>query len=148
MKALGNIEEIGKPLLNRSKTSTLQYSVPDHNNLDFAEHARRNGCVVIDNSSAFRMEKSIPLVIPEINEDALDNHAGIVANPNCSTAITLMGYFHYIRDGLKILCFHLPGCFRSRSTGFDTLENELEHLWVKTLNHHLYRKAIPPPYCS
>ncbi len=49
-----------------------------------------NGAVVIDNSSAWRMEQSVPLVIPEVNgEDAL-NHQGIIANPNCSTIIALM----------------------------------------------------------
>ena len=46
----------------------------------------KDGCVVIDNSSAFRMEKDVPLIIPEINgDDALESHNGIIANPNCST---------------------------------------------------------------
>jgi aspartate-semialdehyde dehydrogenase len=43
------------------------------------------GCVVIDNSSAWRMEENVPLVVAEVNPDALDRHQGIVANPNCST---------------------------------------------------------------
>lgn len=58
--------------------------------LALAPEAVRRGCVVIDNSSAFRMREDVPLVVPEINETALDAHRGIVANPNCSTAITLM----------------------------------------------------------
>jgi len=58
--------------------------------LALAPEAARRGCVVIDNSSAFRMRDDVPLVVPEINEAALDAHRGIVANPNCSTAITLM----------------------------------------------------------
>lgn len=58
--------------------------------LALAPEAVRRGCVVIDNSSAFRMREDVPLVVPEINEVALDAHRGIVANPNCSTAITLM----------------------------------------------------------
>ncbi len=58
--------------------------------LALAPEAVRRGCVVIDNSSAFRMRDDVPLVVPEINEAALDAHRGIVANPNCSTAITLM----------------------------------------------------------
>ncbi len=58
--------------------------------LALAPEAVRRGCVVIDNSSAFRMREDVPLVVPEINEAALDAHRGIVANPNCSTAITLM----------------------------------------------------------
>ena len=58
--------------------------------LALAPEAVARGCVVIDNSSAFRMRDDVPLVVPEINADALDAHRGIVANPNCSTAITLM----------------------------------------------------------
>jgi aspartate-semialdehyde dehydrogenase len=55
-----------------------------------APEAVKHGCVVIDNSSAFRMQDDVPLVVPEINPEALDTHRGIVANPNCSTAIALM----------------------------------------------------------
>ncbi|MDO8561437.1 MAG: aspartate-semialdehyde dehydrogenase [bacterium] len=58
--------------------------------LKFAPIAAKAGCVVIDNSSAFRMDKSVPLVVPEINAKALKGHKGIIANPNCTTIITLM----------------------------------------------------------
>ncbi|MHC4140701.1 MAG: aspartate-semialdehyde dehydrogenase [Planctomycetota bacterium] len=58
---------------------------------DLAPAAARQGAVVIDNSSAFRMQPDVPLVIPEINGDVLDCATpGIVANPNCSTIIALM----------------------------------------------------------
>ncbi|MFO7937783.1 MAG: aspartate-semialdehyde dehydrogenase [Kiritimatiellia bacterium] len=53
--------------------------------------AVRRGCIVIDNGDDFRMDDRVPLVIPEINPDALDKHRGFIANPNCSTIITLMG---------------------------------------------------------
>lgn len=51
----------------------------------FAPIARNAGCVVIDNSSAWRMEADVPLVVPEVNPDAVVGHRGIIANPNCST---------------------------------------------------------------
>ena len=50
---------------------------------EFAPIAVKAGCVVIDNSSAFRMDDAVPLVIPEINAADLKNHHGIIANPNC-----------------------------------------------------------------
>ncbi|MFA8438691.1 aspartate-semialdehyde dehydrogenase [Pueribacillus sp. YX66] len=50
-----------------------------------AHEAVKHGAVVIDNTSAFRMDPDIPLVVPEVNEQALKNHNGIIANPNCST---------------------------------------------------------------
>lgn len=59
----------------------------------FAQEAARRGCIVVDNSSAFRMDPNVPLVVPEINPDAVDGHHGILANPNCSTAISLMGLY-------------------------------------------------------
>ena len=52
--------------------------------------AAKRGAVVIDNSSAFRMEEDVPLVIPEINPEDIALHKGIIANPNCSTIIALM----------------------------------------------------------
>lgn len=58
-----------------------------------APEAAKRGCIVIDNSSAFRMDADVPLVVPEINAHALAAHKGIIANPNCSTAIALMGLF-------------------------------------------------------
>jgi len=56
----------------------------------FAPHAVKAGAVVIDNSSAFRMDPEVPLVVPEVNPDAVRSHKGIIANPNCSTIIMVM----------------------------------------------------------
>ena len=60
---------------------------------EFAPIAARAGSVVVDNSSAFRMDDSVPLVIPEINAGDVRGHKGIIANPNCTTAVTLMALF-------------------------------------------------------
>lgn len=59
----------------------------------FAPLAAQAGCVVVDNSSAFRMDPKVPLVVPEINAADVMWHAGIIANPNCTTAITLMALY-------------------------------------------------------
>src|SRR5438477_2602795 len=60
---------------------------------EFAPIAAGAGCVVVDNSSAFRMDDSVPLVVPEINGADVRKHKGIIANPNCTTAITLMALY-------------------------------------------------------
>ena len=60
---------------------------------EFAPLAAQAGCVVVDNSSAFRMDNAVPLVIPEINAADVRAHKGIIANPNCTTAITLMALY-------------------------------------------------------
>lgn len=56
----------------------------------FGPIAAKAGCVVVDNSSAFRMDPTVPLVIPEINPEACAQHHGIIANPNCSTIIAIV----------------------------------------------------------
>ena len=60
---------------------------------EFAPVAAAAGCVVVDNSSAFRQDDSVPLVVPEINAADVRAHKGIIANPNCTTAITLMALY-------------------------------------------------------
>ena len=69
--------------------------------LKYAPEAAKRGCVFIDNSSAFRMEKDIPLVIAGVNDDDLKMHHGIIANPNCSTS-QLMLVLKPLHDYAKI----------------------------------------------
>ena len=57
---------------------------------EFAPYAVETGCVVIDNSSAFRMDPNVPLVVPEVNPEDVKKHKGIIANPNCSTIIMVV----------------------------------------------------------
>jgi aspartate-semialdehyde dehydrogenase len=67
-----------------------------------APDAVKSGCLVIDKSSHYRMDPDVPLVIPEINPQGLRAHKGIIANPNCSTAVTLMALWPLHRAfGLK-----------------------------------------------
>jgi aspartate-semialdehyde dehydrogenase len=56
----------------------------------FAPEAVRRGAIVVDNSSAFRLQEGVPLVVPEVNPQALRSHRGLIANPNCSTIIMLV----------------------------------------------------------
>lgn len=78
------------------------FSAGSDNSVKYAHEAVKRNCVVIDNSSAFRMDPSVPLVVPEINPEALEEHQGIIANPNCSSAITLMAIYPlHRRFGLK-----------------------------------------------
>ncbi len=66
-----------------------------------APEAVKRGAVVIDNSSAFRMDPNVPLVVPEVNPQAIHDHQGIIANPNCSTIIMAMA-LKPIYDRVKI----------------------------------------------
>jgi len=66
------------------------FSAGASRSLEFAKHAVESGAVVVDNSSAFRMDPEIPLVVPEVNPDDILKHRGIIANPNCSTIIMVV----------------------------------------------------------
>ena len=67
----------------------------------FAPHAAHAGCVVVGNSAAWRMDERCPLVVPEVNPQALDAHQGIIANPNCST-IQMLVVLKPLHDAGKI----------------------------------------------
>jgi aspartate-semialdehyde dehydrogenase len=68
---------------------------------EVARKAAESGCVVVDNSSAWRMETDVPLVVPEVNPDDVDWNKGIIANPNCST-IQMVVALKPIHDAAKI----------------------------------------------
>ncbi len=68
---------------------------------EFGRLAQKKGCIVIDNSSAFRLEPDVPLVVPEVNPEHLKKHQGLIANPNCSTIIMVMA-LHPIHQYGKI----------------------------------------------
>ncbi|HNT36156.1 MAG TPA: aspartate-semialdehyde dehydrogenase, partial [bacterium] len=71
-----NSFEKGEIILSSAGGGTSKWFVP---------HAVKSGAVVVDNTSAFRMEPEVPLVVPEVNPHAIQRHKGIIANPNCST---------------------------------------------------------------
>jgi aspartate-semialdehyde dehydrogenase len=67
------------------------FSAGGSRSLDWAPRAVAAGALVVDNSSAFRMDPAVPLVVPEINPHDLKDHRGIIANPNCTTIVLTMG---------------------------------------------------------
>ncbi|NGQ94065.1 aspartate-semialdehyde dehydrogenase [Brevibacillus sp. SYP-B805] len=99
LKLLASGRSAGKTVTFKGKAITIEEAKPDsfvgvHFALfsaggavskELAPHAARHGAVVIDNTSAFRMDPEVPLVVPEVNMHAAFSHKGIIANPNCST---------------------------------------------------------------
>jgi aspartate-semialdehyde dehydrogenase len=77
------------------------FSAGSERSLEFAPLAVKAGAVVIDNSSAFRMDPKVPLVVPEVNPEAVSEHSGIIANPNCST-IAMVVALKPLHDAAKI----------------------------------------------
>ena len=96
----------------------------------FAPLAAKAGCVVIDNSSAFRMDDSVPLVIPEINAADVSLHQGIIANPNCTTAITLMALFplHKAFDVKRIFAASYQAVSGAGAKAIEELERQVAQI--------------------
>ena len=95
---------------------------------EYAPIAGEAGCVVIDNSSAFRQDENVPLVVPEINPEAAFNHPrNIISNPNCTTIITLMALYPlHRRFGLKtIIASSYQAVSGSGQHGITELENQV-----------------------
>lgn len=129
MDACGNREKIIETTPDSFKGLDMAiFSSGSDISIKYAEDARKQGCVVIDNSSAFRMDPQVPLVIPEINLSDLEDHKGIIANPNCSTAVTLMGLYPlHKRFGLKrLITSTYQAVSGAGAAGLTTLLNELD----------------------
>lgn len=78
------------------------FSAGANRSRQFAPVAVRAGAVVIDNSSAFRMDGAVPLIVPEVNPDAIGNHRGVIANPNCVAIIAVVPLWPLHREyGLR-----------------------------------------------
>lgn len=146
LKLLASGRSAGKEIRFGDKTYTIEEATPESfEGMDIAlfsagasiskalaPEAVKRGCVVVDNSSAFRMDADVPLVVPEINAAAVRSHKGIIANPNCSTAITLMGLAPlHAAFGLKrfVACTY-QAVSGSGVKGMQELENQLT-AWSK-----------------
>jgi len=107
LKLLASARSRGKKMTFRGREITVEELTPDSFSdveialfsagsgisKEFAAPAVKAGAVVIDNSSAFRMDAGVPLVVPEINPEDAKEHHGIIANPNCTTIVALMALY-------------------------------------------------------
>lgn len=79
------VEELTKDTFLNNIFNYALFSAGSEISLEYSPIAANNGCIVIDNSSAFRMKDNVPLVVPEVNKEMIEKNNGIIANPNCST---------------------------------------------------------------
>ena len=82
------IKELGKDSFK--DVDIALFSAGASRSKEFAKYAVESGAVVVDNSSAFRLDDNVPLVVPEVNPDDIWKHKGIIANPNCTTIIMVV----------------------------------------------------------
>ena len=109
---------------------------------EFAPIAAKAGCVVVDNSSAFRQDENLPLVVPEINAEDCKWHKGIIANPNCTTAITLMALYP-LHQAFGVKRIFASSYQAVSGTGAKALE-ELERQVGQIVNKQPVTKEVYP----
>ena len=103
------------------------------------------GCIVVDNSSAFRMEENVPLIVPEVNSEDIKYHNGIIANPNCST-IQAVVPLKPLNDKYKIkriVYSTYQAVSGAGKKGIDDLENGLKGLAPKKFPYSIVNNCLP-----
>ena len=108
----------------------------------FVPIASKAGAVVIDNSSAFRMDKDVPLVVPEVNPHMIKKHSGIIANPNCST-IQMVVALKPIHDKAKIKRIIVTTFQAVSGTGTKAINELLEQTKALVEEHEYPPKVYP-----
>ena len=103
------------------------------------------GCIVVDNSSAFRMDETVPLIVPEVNSNDIKSHQGIIANPNCST-IQAVVPLKPLNDKYKIkriVYSTYQAVSGAGKKGIDDLENGLKGLEPKKFPYSIVNNCLP-----
>lgn len=126
----GSVEVEDLETADPSDVEIALFSAGGSRSLEYAPHFASAGATVIDNSSAFRMDDTVPLVVAQVNDDAIRSHEGIVANPNCTTMVLMMaaGPLH-AAAGLKTLfATSYQSVSGSGRTGITQLASEIDFL--------------------
>ncbi|HEX2612325.1 MAG TPA: aspartate-semialdehyde dehydrogenase [Fibrobacteria bacterium] len=112
---------------------------------EFAPSAVKAGAVVVDNTSYYRMHPDVPLVVPEVNPEAMMNHKGIIANPNCSTIILCLPLWPlHKRYGLKRA---VVATYQAASgAGAVAMQELLDETQARLDGEDFNRTVIPHPY--
>ncbi len=144
LRLLASRRSVGKEMTFKGQTYQLQEANKDaFTGMDIVLGAVENdvaeallpyavkaGAVVIDNSSAFRLDENVPLVVPEVNPEDIKNHNGIIANPNCSTIIALVAInaLHTYAGVESIVASTYQAVSGAGNPGQAELENQVKEL--------------------
>jgi aspartate-semialdehyde dehydrogenase len=145
IRLIASARSAGKKLLCRGEELTVvalspeafegidiaMFDVPDEVSLEWAPVAASKGCVVVDNSGAFRMDKEVSLVVPEVNPEQVKNRPkGIISNPNCTTLsmIVAMGALHkeYVLKELVVASYQAAS--GAGQSGLDILRKQISEV--------------------
>ncbi|MBV1820163.1 aspartate-semialdehyde dehydrogenase [Bacteroidales bacterium MSK.15.36] len=138
------VEELTKNSFNKT-IDLLLFSAGGEISKKFAPIAKEHGITVIDNSSAWRMDEDVPLIVPEVNPEDIKWHKGIIANPNCSTiqSVVPLKPLHENFKIKRIIFSTYQAVSGSGVAGMNDLENGLEYLKPKNYPHPIAFNCLP-----
>lgn len=139
------VEELTENSFDNNRFDYALFSAGGSISKRFSPIAAKNGCIVIDNSSAFRMDRHVPLIVPEVNEHAIYENQGIIANPNCST-IQAMVALKPILDsyGIKRIVYSTyQAVSGAGQKGIEDFYNTQKGEEAKKFPYKIYNNCIP-----
>ncbi|CCC58128.1 MULTISPECIES: aspartate-semialdehyde dehydrogenase [Caloramator] len=138
------VEELKEDSFDRGIDIAL-FSAGASTSLKFAKIAASKGCVVIDNSSAWRMHDDVPLVVPEVNPEDINWHKGIIANPNCSTiqAVVALKPLDLKYKIKRIVYSTYQAVSGAGQGGYEDLQNGIKGIAPKKFIHPIAFNVIP-----
>ena len=138
------VEELTKNSFNKT-IDLLLFSAGGEISKKFAPIAKEHGITVIDNSSAWRMDEDVPLIVPEVNPEDIKWHKGIIANPNCSTiqSVVPLKPLHENFKIKRIIFSTYQAVSGSGVAGMNDLENGLEYLEPKNYPYPIAFNCLP-----
>ena len=141
------VQELSEETLRKAHAGVALFSAGASVSRTFSPIAARFGTVVIDNSSAFRSDPDVPLVVPEVNPDAIRRHHGIIANPNCSTIqmVVALKPLHDAFGITRVVVATYQSVTGAGQHGYEQLMAEIrgEHLAQPKFPHPIALNLIP-----
>ena len=139
------VEELTETCFDGKDIDIALFSAGGDTSLKFAPVAAKAGAVVIDNSSAWRMDETVPLVVPEVNPEDIDWNKGIIANPNCSTiqAMVALKPLHDLYKIKRVIYSTYQAVSGAGLGGYQDLENGIKGEAPKKIPHPIFGNCLP-----
>ena len=139
------IEELNETNIKNKKIDFALFSAGSTVSRQYAPLFKKYGAIVIDNSSAWRTDKKIPLVVPQVNPQACFKHKGIIANPNCSTIQCMLPLkaLHNIFELKRVIFSTYQAVSGSGIKGIRDLENNMKGEPSSFYPHPIYNNCLP-----
>ena len=139
------VEELTENSFDNNRFNFALFSAGGDTSLKYSPIAAKNGCIVIDNSSAFRMNKDVPLIVPEVNPEMISKNNGIIANPNCSTiqAVVTLKPLHDRYTLKRVIYSTYQAVSGAGIKGIEDLENTSKNIKATKFPYPIYNNCIP-----